>query len=183
MIESEINRCFTCNKVGSVAAPLQRCSCCHLTRYCGRDCQQTDWFRHKLNCPRPSPEPSGPQALNLDLHLFGQSTTWLHDRTETMTYKLLTDSYRMNVWFYSENFRSEGPLPCGEEKFREFLRRASEHHTQPMSLWWTPEKAERCVEFAKPSLDLGLEGFGPEITTVKVWTQLAMFATLVGWKS
>ncbi|KAJ5713462.1 MYND domain protein [Penicillium malachiteum] len=184
MDESETNRCFTCNKVGTVAVPLRRCSRCHLTRYCGRDCQQTDWFRHKRSCPRPLPEPSGPQRLDLDLHLFGRSTgtRWLYDRTETMTYKLLTDSYRMNVWFHSESSRVEGPLPCGEEKFREFLLRAREHPSQPLPPWWTSEEAERCVEFAKPSLDLGTEGFGPEITTVKVWAEMSIFVALVGWK-
>ncbi|KAJ5697794.1 MYND domain protein [Penicillium malachiteum] len=126
MNESEINRCFTCNKVGTVAAPLQRCSRCHLTRYCSRECQQTDWFRHRRNCPLPRPETPSLQRLDFD------PTRWLYNRTETMTYKLLTDSYRMNVWFFDDGPRDEGPLPCGEEKFSKFLLRASEHASQPL---------------------------------------------------
>lgn len=36
-----------------------KCSRCHTTRYCGRECQKSDWKGHKLICAAPDAEAAG----------------------------------------------------------------------------------------------------------------------------
>ncbi|KAI0791857.1 hypothetical protein C8Q75DRAFT_57617 [Abortiporus biennis] len=42
--------CMFCNDEATAQQPLNRCSRCKLTRYCGAECQKTDWKRHKIFC-------------------------------------------------------------------------------------------------------------------------------------
>lgn len=43
--ESSLPQCFRCGE-----SATKRCSRCHKQRYCGRECQQLDWGRHKQWC-------------------------------------------------------------------------------------------------------------------------------------
>ena len=40
----------SCAKCGKSTGSLHGCSQCHLVLYCGRECQRSDWPKHKLSC-------------------------------------------------------------------------------------------------------------------------------------
>ena len=42
--------CYYCNTMSDADEPLQSCSGCQLVGYCSRDCQKSDWNRHKSVC-------------------------------------------------------------------------------------------------------------------------------------
>jgi hypothetical protein len=48
----EAKTCDVCGKEGE----LHKCGGCGRTRYCGKDCQKSDWKNHKAECKRTSEE-------------------------------------------------------------------------------------------------------------------------------
>jgi hypothetical protein len=46
MVSMNRNRCYLCNSMMNV----MKCSGCHLIAYCGKECQNNDWSRHKELC-------------------------------------------------------------------------------------------------------------------------------------
>ena len=51
-VPPECSQCayFRCGKSGM----LERCSRCHIVKYCSRDCQKADWkWEHKIECKPP----------------------------------------------------------------------------------------------------------------------------------
>ena len=50
--QPEPPQCITCGSISSEGGeePLQRCSRCHATRYCSRDCQKEHWAAHEVLC-------------------------------------------------------------------------------------------------------------------------------------
>ncbi|CAG7946889.1 unnamed protein product [Penicillium nalgiovense] len=50
-IAQDLNGCQVCGKdKGSNGSGLMACSRCHKAKYCSRDCQKTDWKKHKMVC-------------------------------------------------------------------------------------------------------------------------------------
>jgi len=55
------NRCNTCHRT-AVDVKLKVCNRCHLTRYCGKECQLADWEVHKKVCAdKRTTEPLKPE--------------------------------------------------------------------------------------------------------------------------
>ncbi len=44
--------CSACNKKPPPEKKLQRCSACHVSKYCGIECQYADRFYHQVRCAR-----------------------------------------------------------------------------------------------------------------------------------
>lgn len=44
----------SCNACGSREEPLKTCSRCKITRYCSKECQKSDWKKHKGSCTSPA---------------------------------------------------------------------------------------------------------------------------------
>ena len=47
----QMEQCAHCGTRG-VAESIRRCTGCHVTRYCSRDCQKGHWSRHKAACKK-----------------------------------------------------------------------------------------------------------------------------------
>jgi len=82
--------------------------------------------------------------------------TWIHDRSEEDTYKLLIDTYRLRM---DDDFKFEGKhnpgslyanASDGVEGFRSFLGLA-ESRDGLLPPWWSSEKAVACVEVGNTS--------------------------------
>lgn len=44
--------CTTCGKEASPGDPLRHCTRCSYARYCGKDCQKSDWDKHRQICDK-----------------------------------------------------------------------------------------------------------------------------------
>ncbi|KAK8194242.1 hypothetical protein M8818_007430 [Zalaria obscura] len=159
--------CENCGKSDS----LKHCAKCKSTKYCSHDCQKAQWKAHKKVCTRianannpnssssngPAPSTSAsPKAVLAPVykpfHKL-EARTWLHDRPETDVYSLLLDTFRLrlddNYKFGGENTPGSVYAEDDEETslpaFRKFLRLA-EGRNGLLPSWWSPEKAEKCVE-------------------------------------
>lgn len=48
---SIIDQCSYCNKIyNNKKQKLQVCGKCRQVKYCGKECQKSDWKKHKLEC-------------------------------------------------------------------------------------------------------------------------------------
>ncbi|KAJ6255783.1 hypothetical protein Dda_9464 [Drechslerella dactyloides] len=151
--------CANC-KTGGVN--LKRCAKCSSEYYCSRDCQQAHWKQHKKLCGKPAPVPSSGSATaavppSLDgtpdkpFHLLS-AETWLHNRSEKDTFKLLIDTYRMRA---RDNLNFQGIVDPdsvfggatdSSQGFRGFLHLVEgKRHLLPA--WWTPDKSLECVQY------------------------------------
>ena len=45
----QVTRCFHC---GKQAEPMKRCGTCLIATCCSRECQKSDWKRHKKDCTK-----------------------------------------------------------------------------------------------------------------------------------
>lgn len=77
-----------------------------------------------------------------------EARTWLHRRSEKLTYQLLIDAYRLRM----EDDSNMGDIdedsiyndePDGRKGFRRFLRKA-ESRANLLPPWWTAEKKAAC---------------------------------------
>jgi splicing suppressor protein 51 len=141
---------------------LQACARCKRVLYCGRDCQKADYKSHKKICPKPvehSNPYSAPRLHDLERHVSDPFTrldkgTYLHDRPENDTFKLLTDSFRIRQAddFDYENKTTPPSIYTGAasstEPFRQYLNRATACKGL-LPPWWTSEKIEECVVFGE----------------------------------
>lgn len=175
------DQCASCNKKAGTGATLKRCAKCQTTQYCSRDCQKTHWKEHKKVCARQaaavasaSESTSGPSSASASasggasgsargltvtiekpFHRLNDRT-WIHDRPEEDTYKLLIDTYRLRM---DDDFKFEGKCNAGSvyanasngiEAFRRFLRLA-ESRDGLLPPWWSSEKATQCEEMGNVS--------------------------------
>ncbi|OJD31510.1 mynd domain [Diplodia corticola] len=146
----------TCASCGKVSDDLKRCAKCHSERYCNRDCQKAHWKTHKKVCASRAANAAPPTAKNLDVPITNPFTrlttrTWLHDRSERDTYKLLIDAYRMRM---DDQYKFEGDIDAdcvmgGEVEssiggFTRFLLKLHRAAPQLLPPWWTPQKEEAC---------------------------------------
>lgn len=77
-----------------------------------------------------------------------QQGTWLHDRSESDTYKLLLDAFRMGQ-ADADSFEGVPPQKGHKalESFKGFLRLA-ESRKGLLPAWWNAAHASSCVEYA-----------------------------------
>ncbi|KAK8151829.1 putative MYND domain protein [Phyllosticta citrichinensis] len=166
-----------CGSCGKTHTKLQRCSRCQSERYCNRDCQKAHWKTHKKVCSTRANAAAAaaaaggstsnsnsannnthtqPTAKNLDVYVPNPFTrldngTWLHDRSERDTYKLLIDAYRMRA---EDDYNYEGDVDMdsvmsGEAStsirpFKRFLTRIENRKRDLLPDWWNKEKRLRC---------------------------------------
>ncbi|KAG6030499.1 hypothetical protein E4U41_007819 [Claviceps citrina] len=116
--------CIVCKKTPP-QVNIKRCAKCHLTPYCSRECQKSDWKTHKKACgdkrnaSSGSGSGSGASASSsasasasasanlsppkgLERGITNPFTrlddgTWLHNRPERDVYGLLIDTYRLRM--------------------------------------------------------------------------------------
>ncbi|RKF77373.1 hypothetical protein GcM1_220066 [Golovinomyces cichoracearum] len=141
---------------------LKACSRCKAAFYCGRDCQKADYKIHKKICTKlieQSNSYSAPRLRDLERHIPDPFTrldksTYLHDRPEIDTFKLLIDSFRMRQ---ADDFEYENKItpssiysgaPSSIKPFRQYLDRATACKDLLPS-WFTPGKIEECVIFGE----------------------------------
>ncbi|KAK2749220.1 hypothetical protein FQN57_006836 [Myotisia sp. PD_48] len=140
-------KCSTCAKSeGAAGVDLKRCSKCQTSYYCSRDCQKSDWKKHKPICARYTALDEVVEKPFNRLH----AKTWLHDRTEEDVYKLLIDAYRLRM---EDNYKFDGDADVdsiyggaqnGRAGFKRFLRLAQKFpHLLPP--WWSRENVTGCV--------------------------------------
>ncbi|KAL0257705.1 hypothetical protein SLS55_006868 [Diplodia seriata] len=151
---------------------LKRCAKCHSEQYCNRDCQRAHWKTHKKVCAaiaaaaaaegatttsNNSNETAGaPPPKNLDTPIpdpFTRLTTrtWLHDRSERDTYRLLIDAYRLRM---SDQYTFEGDadvdcvlggaVASSIGGFTRFLRKLGREAPDLLPPWWSAAKEEEC---------------------------------------
>jgi splicing suppressor protein 51 len=157
-------KCANCAKTKSDSGiNLKRCAKCQTTHYCSRECQKSDWKKHKRVCASnaayanfsPSMSASATQprkglsvAIDKPFHQLN-AKTWLHERPEQDVYKLLIDTYRFRM---EDNYNFEGDADVdsiyggardGRQGFRRFLRLA-EGTRGLLPSWWSQEKAAEC---------------------------------------
>lgn len=160
--------CGSCAKIeDSAGIKLKRCAKCQTTFYCSRECQKSDWKKHKKVCASqaaaahssstPSPSnrrpPTGSKGLSAAIdkpfHRL-DAKTWLHDRPEEDVYKLLIDSYRFRM---EDDYNLEGEADIdsiyggasdGQQGFRRFLQRV-QRKPGLLPPWWSAEKAAACM--------------------------------------
>lgn len=85
------------------------------------------------------------------------TNTWLHHRPEPHVYALLTDAYRLRVEdehkFHghtsSDSLYGAGDKDGALRGFRTFLRNAERCPSAVLPPWWSDEKAEACLAYAR----------------------------------
>ncbi|EAW06577.1 putative MYND domain protein [Aspergillus clavatus NRRL 1] len=143
--------------------------------------KKADWKTHKKVCAANAQANAGSgtqsaadanatqstKALEADFpkpfHRL-DAKTWLHDRTEKDTYKLLIDTYRLRLdddYTFTGDVDADsiygGATDGGRAGFRRFLKRV-ERNPDLLPRWWTPAKAEECMRYGTDSAswsDLG----------------------------
>ncbi|KAI9863669.1 MAG: hypothetical protein M1813_003692 [Trichoglossum hirsutum] len=159
-----VPKCANCAKTESELSGinLKRCAKCLTTNYCSRECQKTDWKKHKRVCAStaasatsPSESASAEQppkglsvVIDKPFHRL-DTQTWLHDRPEQDVYKLLIDTYRFRM---EDDYNLEGITDAdsiyggardSRQGFRRFLHLA-EGRRRLLPSWWSQEKAAEC---------------------------------------
>ncbi|QDS76966.1 hypothetical protein FKW77_005488 [Venturia effusa] len=153
----------SCSSCANEALPssLKGCAGCKSVAYCNKDCQKAHWKVHKKDCARSAGGRGPTKGLSSTLPLpFAniRSKTWLHNRPEEDTFKLLIDIYRLRA---DDEFNFQRKTPpdslyggarSGIGGFEEFLRLASRPNLGVLPPWWNDEAAEKCKEFGKKTL-------------------------------
>lgn len=88
-----------------------------------------------------------------------RAKTWLHNRPEQDTFKLLIDIYGLRAddefKFQQKKLRDSlyGGAASGIGSFENFLRLLSRPNLEILPLWWTDEGAEKCKEFGNEMVE------------------------------
>ncbi|KAH7042207.1 putative MYND domain protein [Macrophomina phaseolina] len=167
-----------CASCGKTSTDLKRCAKCHSEHYCNRDCQKAHWKTHKKVCAsraaaatalsssnNTASNGSGTSSStttgtsspkNLDVAIPNPFTrldarTWLHDRSERDTYKLLIDAYRLRM---EDDYNFEGDVDddcvlsglvsSSIGGFTRFLRLLHRRAPDLLPSWWNKGKEEEC---------------------------------------
>ncbi|KAI5460432.1 putative MYND domain protein [Mariannaea sp. PMI_226] len=145
--------CTICKKTSN-ETDIKRCGKCSETPYCSRECQGTDWKRHKKGCGKPPPRPGSSPPKSVDQGISQPFTNlergnWLHGRSEKDTYRLLLDAYRLRTEddYNLEQIVDEDGLYSGNPNslpgFKRFLDKA-EQRPDLLPAWWNAEKRREC---------------------------------------
>lgn len=165
--------CFTCHKLQSeFPHPLKRCAKCKGTLYCSRECQKTDWKKHKAICasqasstaaksatpsqgtaPPNQPTPGGQHnpGFRVVNQLLGLANDdYLHKFPEKEAFAQIIDCFRMRVedeYVFRGNtvglYNEEDP----RREFNKFLDLA-ESRLGLLPPWWNAEKRRECMRMA-----------------------------------
>lgn len=148
---------------------LKSCAKCKSVAYCNKDCQKSHWKVHKKDCARLAGGRGEAKGLSKILPKPWsnlKAKTWLHNRPEEDTFKLLIDIYRLRAddefKFQQKKPRNSlyGGAASGIGGFENFLRLVSRPNLGILPPWWTDESAEKCKEFGKEMLEKKLEKAG-----------------------
>lgn len=150
--------CHTCKK-SPPEVSLQRCLQCMTTRYCGKECQDTDEESHKEVCRHLGDQARSPRC-GLEHPIKKpftrlQEGTWLHDRPKEDVYRILIDAYRLrSTDDHIAIGRARYPLAIHIQTtiaingFRGFLTRA-ESRRGLLPPWWDYRQLNRCAGFGR----------------------------------
>ncbi|KAF7532433.1 hypothetical protein G7054_g7965 [Neopestalotiopsis clavispora] len=162
--------CAKCKKSG---VDLKNCSKCRSISYCSRDCQKDDWKVHKKSCASNAQQNLGggqqqgsgtatTQQKGLDGGIAKPFTalhnrTWLHNRSDKDTYRVLIDSYRLkmtdDVTFDGGPERDSVYTAAGKADplpgFRRYLE-AAKARGNLLPAWWSDEKQAECEALCSP---------------------------------
>lgn len=182
--------CSTCRKTqDQLPNLLKRCGKCKFQWYCSRECQKSDWKRHKKVCGNTRAEPASmgntetssaghrnrPQAICYIPNPFTalNNGTWLHNRPKKDVFKLLVDTYRMRMEdeYVFQGEVLEGSLYSGAtaasaaRHFKRFLTKTVKldgiRNKKLLPEWWSKDSLNECVEFARTD-DFSNVGFAAE---------------------
>lgn len=67
---------YECNKCGLIATNMSKCGRCRVTYYCTKDCQTSDWKKHKILCKQEAKNLD--RLRNVQVHTGSQFTTLEH---------------------------------------------------------------------------------------------------------
>lgn len=174
--ESDSTACASCLKTqGELAKTLKRCAKCRLQWYCSRECQKSDWKKHKKTCGNTRAEPNSqhdwtpptvnqnnPNAICYIPKPFTalDNGTWLHNRPKSDVYKLLVDTYRMRLEdeyvFQGEveedSLYSGAGVESALRHFRRFLKETikldATRNKKLLPEWWSRDSLKECMDFA-----------------------------------
>ena len=165
MTDSAAAKCGNCAKTKSDSGnDLKFCARCHVTPYCSKECQKSNWKAHKKICGGNAAS-AGSQgsstsaadgaplkglavAIDKPFHRLDDKT-WLHNRPEGDVFALLIDTYRLRV---EDDYTFTGDVDVdslyggradGRRGLRRFLRLA-EKRGGLLPSWWSREKAAEC---------------------------------------
>lgn len=162
-------KCSNCRKTQKeLPIPLKRCAQCKNQWYCSRECQKTDWKRHKKVCSSTfgKPKSTSTRKATSRLVCFNPNPlkalndgTWLHNRPKNDVFKLLVDTYRikMEEQYVFEGDVEEGSIYAGAgpesalRHFRNFLVRIinAERSKKLLPVWWSKDSFKECLQFAR----------------------------------
>ena len=201
MSDSQARSCASCAKSD---IPLLLCSGCKLVSYRNKDCQKAHWKAHKPYCAlktkgaqassKPEAEEDwvdededepkvipGSKAGDQDKKPYTAiaNNVWLHDRTRTMTFKLLIDSQRIRQ---RDMLVLDGELmagtiyngePSSEPAFRTFIRKAQAVKGL-LPPWWTESSVDDCLKYSRSSARFSLADAQQKYDIQEAWDDLRM---------
>lgn len=171
----------TCPQFQSSATAPKRCSRCRSIAYCNRDCQEAHWKAHKKDCARLAQDEGlggEEQAQTRDSRekpfTAINNNTFLRDRPEEEMFRIMTDLLRMRQ---EDEYVFEGNTLLGsiydldstpESAFRGFVQAAA-RVPDFLPPWWTDEKLEQCLEYARTSAGSSLAAAIENGDVIKKW--------------
>lgn len=155
-----------CAKCNNTEGELKKCTKCKSVLYCNRKCQRAHWKEHKKQCSRlagervpPSAQSGSGSSSSSAANPFARlsKNTFLHDRPEEETFRILVDVLRMRQED-TNTFEGEampGTIYNGESSselaFRNMLWRAKQVQGL-LPLWWSCGKEEECIRKNREAL-------------------------------
>ncbi|KAM0721496.1 hypothetical protein Q7P37_002420 [Cladosporium fusiforme] len=184
----------TCAQCATTPTAPKRCGRCKSVAYCNHECQKSHWKTHKKDCARlaqnagqasepPKPaeaaKPKPTASTKTKPFTAINDNTFLHNRSEEETFKLLIDLLRLRQ---EDELQFEGTsLPgsiydaksTSEAAFRELIRKAA-NVPNLLPLWWTDEKLEQCFEYARTNHVFSLASSVEKTDVIEQWVDNMM---------